>query len=386
MTPEQYILLYEKYLAGLCTPQEEEALMQYQDKFNMQDEAEPGLTEKEKTIRSRIYNRVVETAGTDEDKTYPEPARIVKLKWWWAAAAVVLLAVGVGTFINKSEQPQQVVDAITKPAVKPIKPGTNTAVLTLADGSTIILDKTANGLVARAGNTSIKKLKNGQLAYSANGVGTAVDPNALNTISIPRGGQYTVTLPDGTNVWLNSESSLTYPVAFTGDQRKVILKGEAYFEVAKNKKMPFIVHTDRADVNVLGTHFNVNAYADDSDVKTTLLEGSVRLSGKGTSALLVPGEQGIVDLDGISKKKVNLNQVIAWKLGYFVFRNNNIQDIMRQVSRWYDVEVEFRGNMAGKTFGGTYSKNKDINELLNGLELTGLIHFKIEGRRIIVMT
>jgi transmembrane sensor len=384
MTPEQYILLYEKYLAGQCTPQEEEALMQYQDRFNMQDSSQPGLTPDDRNARKQIYSRIASTIKHNQEE---KPiVRVRVLNWWWAAAAVVLLAAGTFAILNTGNKPEQTIAVSPKKAVKPIVPGTNTAVLTLADGSTVILDKTANGLVARAGNVSIKKLKNGQLAYTADGSDQAVDPNALNTISVPRGGQYAIILPDGTNVWLNAESSLTYPVAFTGKQRKVVLKGEGYFEVAKDKDMPFTVHTDNADVNVLGTHFNVNAYADDDNVKTTLLEGSVRLNGKGATTLLIPGEQGIVADGGISKKQVNVNQVVAWKMGYFVFRNDNIKDIMRQISRWYDVEVEFRGNMAGKTFGGTYSKNKDINELLKGLELTGTIHFKIEGRRIIVMT
>ncbi|GAA4322656.1 hypothetical protein GCM10023149_23140 [Mucilaginibacter gynuensis] len=383
MTPEEYISLYEKYIAGLCTAQEKEALLQYRDAFHIQDDNDARLSDTEKQLRSRIYQRIAATTVT----TPAARPKVIRLAHWWYAAAALLLAVGLAALFFKQAPPKLIAKTyIKKKDHQPIKPGTNTAILTLANGRTVLLDKTANGLVDSSGNTTIKKLRNGQLAYASTGTNADADPDAENTISIPRGGQYAVTLPDGTNVWLNSESSLTYPVAFTGKQRRVVLTGEAYFEVAKNKNMPFVVHTNQADVNVLGTHFNVNAYEGDDEVKTTLLEGSVRLSGKSSSAMLVPGEQGLVAGNEISKRQVNINQVIAWKLGYFVFRKDNIKDIMKQVSRWYDVEVEFRGNMTGKTFGGTYSKNKDINELLKGLELTGIIHFKIEGRRIIVMT
>lgn len=390
MTSEQYMLLYEKYIAGLCTPEEECLLLDYQDKIKFLDDQDPSISVADKETRRRIYSNIVQTTKEipDAETSFP-PSGILKLFRRLTVAAAILIIVGVGVllFRKHAENPGHKNETV-KAEIKPIKPGTNTAVLTLSDGSSIVLDDVANGTVAHSGNTSIKKLKNGLLAYDENGKNIHADPNVLNTISIPRGGKYTVTLPDGTSVSLNSESSLTYPVTFNGKERKVILKGEAYFDVVRNKNMPFVVHTDDIDVKVLGTQFNVNAYKEESKVKTTLVEGSVRLSNQVNTTLLVPGQQGVVDKSdaGISRKNVNVNQVIAWKLGYFVFRDDNIQDIMRQIGRWYDVEVEYRGNMTNKTFGGTYSKNKDINELLKGLELTGLIHFKIEGRRIIVMT
>jgi transmembrane sensor len=381
MTSEQYILLYEKHLSGLCNPEEEALLMQYQDSFKIQDDHEVKLSDTDKKIRSDIYHRILRSISGNK--------KIFSLSWWWAAAAIVLLAVGLGTvFLNNT--PEQVIVANKSVPVKSnvIKPGTTTAVLTLANGTHITLDDAANGVVAKAGNTSIKKLKNGLLSYADNRADASTAANSLNTITIPRGGLYTVVLPDGTHVWLNSETSLTYPVAFNGAERGVTLKGEAYFEVTKNKQKPFIVHSGNVNVRVLGTHFNVKAYQDDNVIKTTLLEGSVQLSNQASSALLVPGEQGIADADQdhITRKKVNVNQVVAWKSGYFIFREERIQDIMEQISRWYDVEVEYHGNISNKTFGGIYTKNKDINELLKALELTGLVHFKIEGRRIIVMT
>lgn len=382
MSPEYYMQLYEKYLSGLCTPEEEELLMRYQDNLKLQNNNDEPLSATDKQLRADIYNRI--HASTEDHKP-----RGVKSWWWLAAAAVLCGGLVFGGLLIKKQQ-ETTVDQTNITAVQkhPIKPGTNTAILTLANGTNIALDKAGNGVVAKAGNTAIRKMKNGLLAYTADdNKGTAVS-DALNTITIPRGGQYTITLPDGTNVWLNSQSSLTFPVAFKGAERKVRLIGEAYFEVAKNKHIPFIVHTGNADVKVLGTHFNVKAYQEDNAVKTTLLEGSVSLSNSSSSALLIPGEQGVAEAAGgrITQKKVNINQVMAWKSGYFIFREDDIHDIMKQISRWYDVDVEYRGNLSNIKFGGTYSKNKDITELLNGLELTGLVHFKIEGRRIIVMT
>jgi transmembrane sensor len=380
MTPEEYILLYEKYLQGLCTPEEEGLLMEFQDNFQLQAGEHSTLSAKEKERRRRIYHRIVET--TTKRK------KVFNITWKWAAAILVLMA-GLSGWLIKRQSPSPVM-AEKAPAINstPIKPGTNMAILTLADGATIALEDAANGIVAQSGGKAVTKVGKGLIAYSDNGIPASANENELHTISIPRGGQYTVTLSDGTKVWLNSESSLTYPVAFGGTERRVKLKGEAYFEVSENAENPFIAQTDHATVHVLGTRFNMNAYKDEKDVKVSLLEGSVRLSAGADKTLLVPGEQGIIDIlhAGIEKRKVNMSQVMAWKAGYFIFRNSTIQDIMRQIGRWYDVEIVYEGTIPKGTFGGTYSRNKDIHELLKGLELTGLVHFKIEGRRLIVMT
>lgn len=379
MTPEEYILLYEKFVSGHCTPDEEKQLMDYRDAFELQEDIHnTKLSGNDRILKHGIYNRVKQSVTNNK-------TRSLIPTWWWAAAAL-LLSAGLGSLFFKQSKPQAIVsNKAVKGLQKTILPGKNTAILTLANGTSIVLDDAKNGLLAKTGKTEIKKMKSGLIAYT--GHDSKVNEAALNTITIPRGGQYTVMLPDGTNVWLNSQSSLTYPVAFNGAERNVTLKGEAYFEVAKNKQHPFIVHTNGLNVKVLGTHFNVSAYNDDNEVKTTLLEGSVNLTKGNSSALLIPGQQGIASLqqDKIITKAVNVNQAIAWKMGYFIFRDEKIGDIMKQVARWYNVEVEYEGTPPTKTFGGTYAKNKDINELLNGLELTGLIHFKIEGRRIIVM-
>lgn len=380
MSPERYIKLYEKYLSGSCTPEEEAMLMNYQDNFKPQGSSQQ-LSDEQRVAKSEIYNEI--TKAIDKQKIKPLWSR-----FWWAAATVLVTVGAVGLFLIHT--PKKLHDDSTASAnrLKPIKPGTTTAVLTLANGSKIVLDSVKNGVLANSGNTTIKKQNNGLITYqNTKDAGAPSNPNALNSIIIPRGGRYAVTLPDGTSVWLNSKSSLTYPVAFTGSERKVTLSGEAYFEVAKNKTHPFIVHTAQADVRVLGTHFNINAYDDENGMKATLLEGSVQLSHNSLAVMLVPGQQGIVTVGDqhIQTKNVNVDNVVAWKNGYFIFKGQKIGDVMRQISRWYDVDVEYKGNMPDETIGGMYSQNKDIKELLDGLEFTGLVHFKIEGRRIIVM-
>ncbi|MEO3407712.1 FecR family protein [Mucilaginibacter sp. CAU 1740] len=383
MTPEEYIKLYEKFASGSCTPEEEVRLLEYQDEFHLPETGdEQAINPADKQKRALIYSRIRESI-TER----PQQRRTLQMWGWIAAAAVIVLVSGI--FFLQKKQPVQnsmAVNRTKKSPFKAIKPGRNTAVLTLANGSSITLDSAQNGVLATSGKTAIKKLANGLIEYSSNNTDQSAAQPAMNTISVPRGGQYTIKLPDGTMVWLNSASSLSYPVAFNGATRNVTLSGEAYFEVTKNPHQPFTVHTDNVDVKVLGTHFNVEAYADDKNSKTTLLEGSVNLSNQNSSALLVPGQQGVSTTgQNIFTHSVNVNQVIAWKTGYFLFRENDIREIMKQISRWYDVEVEYEGNITHKTFGGIYSKNKDINELLKGLELTGLVHFKIEERRIIVM-
>ena len=253
-----------------------------------------------------------------------------------------------------------------------------------------MLDHSGNGVLASEGDAVIRKEDDGKLVYNTSGQ-AAGQKTKYNSVLIPRGGQYQLTLPDGTKVWLNAESSLRFPVAFTGDTRRVELSGEAYFEVAKNKKKPFYVLAKGTEVQVLGTHFNVSAY--NEAVETTLLEGSVKLNSNGNTALLKPGQSGTRNNIGAFKvENADLETAVDWKNGFFVFHDETIQSILQKASRWYDVEIEFRGNTASRQFYGKVSRYKNIDDLLKNLELTGEIHFKVEagsasgkGRRIIVM-
>ncbi|MDO8994551.1 MAG: DUF4974 domain-containing protein, partial [Daejeonella sp.] len=209
-----------------------------------------------------------------------------------------------------------------------------------------------------------------------------------NTLSTPMGGQYQLSLPDGSRVWLNSGSSIRFPTAFIGKERIIELKGEAFFDIRENKKMPFIVRTNNSmDIRVLGTQFNVMAYDDEKNINTTLLEGSVQILKESGTAFLEPGQAAILN-KGTGKIKVaaaDIEEAVAWKNGFFIFSNENIESIMRKVSRWYNVEVDYQGNLSNKDFVGTISRDKNISEILKMLELTGAVHFRIEGRRITVM-
>ncbi|XHR97035.1 FecR family protein [Mucilaginibacter sp. UC70_90] len=210
----------------------------------------------------------------------------------------------------------------------------------------------------------------------------------INTITTPRGGQYQVILEDGTKVQLNAASSIKFPEYFTGANREIELNGEAYFEVAKDKAHPFIVKANSTRVQVLGTHFNINAYSDNPDITTTLLEGSVKMSKGAVAVMLLPGQQGAVNQNSSSIKvsRADVEANMAWTKGFFVFHDQSIVTIMKQVSRWYDVDIEYQDiQVQENEFGGTISKYKDIEELLDNIKLTGSIHYKIEGRRVIIM-
>lgn len=380
MTPEEFITLYEKYISGSCSAAEEQLLLAHKDNFKIREESGQYLIdENDSEVGQKVYQKITETISISEPKTFR-----IWSKWWAVAAAIlVILTAGIVLFDYKSNTSikNEVLTNVNK-----IRPGSNKAILTLSDGSKIELTGTANGSIANQSGVSITKTKDGEIVYTVtNGTGKKAVA-VYNNISTPKGGKYELTLPDGTKVWLNAASSLKYPTYFAGKDRKVELEGEAYFEVKKNQKMPFLVRANGATVEVLGTHFNMKAYHDEDVLKTTLLEGAVRLRGKNSVAVLAPGQQALLYYKGddINVRQVKTAEAVAWKDGYFIFKETNLRDIMNQISRWYDVEIEYQCDTRDKSFGGIYSKDKDINELLKGLELTKLVHFKIEGRRIVV--
>jgi transmembrane sensor len=302
----------------------------------------------------------------------------------YAAAVVLLVATGItaGKYFLKKEERKAM-------AMQPtdLLPGSNKAILKLADGSEIALDDTRKGKIARQQNVLIAKTENGQIVYQADDSQQPVkNITQYNAIITPRGGQYEVVLPDGTKVWLNSASSLKYPIAFTGADRRVELSGEAYFEVAKNAAKPFFVKTGTQTVQVLGTHFNINSYTDEKAVKTTLLEGSVKVTGNtGKSTVkITPGEQAINVAGGINViHNADIDEAMAWKNGKFLFRNTDLQTIMRQLSRWYDVDVEYQGVIAERHYRGRISRNVPVSQVFEILKTSGL-NFTINGRKIIV--
>jgi ferric-dicitrate binding protein FerR (iron transport regulator) len=311
-----------------------------------------------------------------------------KPRWIAYAAAVVLLAALTIT-LNKRQDikhPQSLANQY-----KDLPPGTNKAVLTLADGSTIVLDSAKHGQIASQQHAVIKEDENGKVVYEATdeaqnpATSTPAETIAMNMLTTPRGGQYQVVLPDGTKVWLNAASSLKYPTAFTGNERRVELTGEAYFEVSKDPSKPFNVKTASQTVTVLGTHFNINSYTDEGATKTTLLEGSVRVTGNtGQSVKIKPGQQAINALNSIEiNENANIDEAVAWKNGKFVFSNTDLQTIMRQLSRWYDVDVEYQGKTEQKHYMGRISRNVPVSQIFEILKTSGL-NFTINGRKIIV--
>jgi ferric-dicitrate binding protein FerR (iron transport regulator) len=253
--------------------------------------------------------------------------------------------------------------------------------LTLADGSTIVLNDEQNGELASQGNTKVLKL-NGRITYQPSDVGSG--KILYNTITTPRGGQYQVVLADGSSVWLNAESSLRFPTDFVGKERRVEISGEAYFEVAKNKAMPFVVSVNGAEVQVLGTHFNVQAYDDEAALQTTLLEGAVKFVAGNSAVTLKPGQQSQLDKNGdvTVSNEIDTDKIVAWKNGYFLFNGEGLSAITKQLARWYDVEVT-GANKIGDKFYAEIPRATKLSDVLHALELTGKVHFTIEGRKVV---
>ena len=311
---------------------------------------------------------------------------------WFMAAAAVVLTLGAASWWFAAHRPASVVTPAVSPAVaSDIRPGGNKAMLTLADGRKINLDSSANGVLAAQQNTTVSKLAAGQLTYKGLSNEKPL-PLAFNTLSTPKAGQFALTLADGTRVWLNNASTLRYPVAFTGTDRSVDLYGEAYFEVARDLAHPFhvVVHGaagHTSTVEVLGTAFNVMAYADEPDQRATLLSGSIRVTDAGHNTLLRPDQQSVLDDKGALHitPHVNVQEVIAWKNGYFHFDNSSLENTMRQLARWYDIDVRYEGQASPQAFMGRGRIQRDIplSIVLHGLE-NDHIHFTLQGRTLIV--
>lgn len=305
----------------------------------------------------------------------------------FAAAAAVIVFLSFGTyFITKKSDNSEPVAKTKSQHVNDLLPGGNKAVLTLGDGSTIILEDASNGVLAKQGNIVVNKTDDGQLIYTAQNTNSDIKSIEVNKISTPRGGQYQVVLPDGSKVWLNAASSISFPTVFTGKERKVEIQGEAYFEVAKNASMPFIVKTTKAEIEVLGTHFNVMAYEDEDAFETTLLEGSIKMKYEKSADILKPGEQAVLNDKGDVKilDNIDVSESVAWKNGLFEFNDASIETIMREVSRWYDVNVSYEETMPLRQFTGKISRNVKASVLFDMLQYTG-VKFRIEGKNVVLI-
>lgn len=296
-------------------------------------------------------------------------------RWWWAAASIlVLLAVGFLYWTQITHQP-----GTTR--VADIQPGGNGAVLTLADGSKVVLDSLGNGVVATQNGVKVV-MQNGQLSYSGEGSG----PLAYNTMSTPKGRMFQLILPDGSKAWLNAASTLRYPVRFSGKERVVEVSGEVYFEIARNSVQPFRVEiNNKITVEVLGTSFNINAYENERSSYATLLEGSVRVLHGKASKILKPGQQMQITTAGLKViHNVDADKVMAWKNGLFNFEGAAFEDVMRQLERWYNIEVVYETKPPAIRFVGEMDKNLSLNDLLEILKKSN-VHFRVEeGRKLVV--
>ena len=395
MQPIDLENLLKKYKEGTCTQEELDLLESWYLQWKA-DNAAPGHEDIER-VKAEVWASL---PIHQEEKIYRlTPQRTYRRIGIAAAIAIIALSVGLYFYTHPSGYSgNNVASTGHNNEAGDIMPGGNKAILTLANGKKISLTDATKGQLAEQAGVKIAKTADGQLVYTVTKMAPSplerTGGEAFNTIETPRGGQYQVILPDGTKVWLNAASSLTYPTTFTGNERRVTLTGEGYFEVAKKveggkaegKRLPFIVTTGEQQVEVLGTHFNINAYTDEETIRTTLLEGSVRVSNRKShsSRLLQPGQQAWFNKhSAIKVVDVNTLDAVAWKDGYFRFNRDDIQSVMRQISRWYNIDVIYEGDKPDYEFVGAIRRSVTISQVLKMLELSN-VHFKIEDRKVII--
>ncbi|MBB2149075.1 FecR family protein [Pedobacter gandavensis] len=376
--------LLEKYKAGNCTDAEKAMVETWYLDFQKEGAALTNIELEGAT--DRIQERLFLHIEAEEP--------VVKKRTLWpriAAAAAVILVSGMAVYIYSNQNPTvnpEALAAANYGAKSPILPGGNKAILTLANGQEISLDEAGNGKLAEQSGITITKTKDGQLVYT---VSAAANTNAvktgMNTIATPKGGQYQINLPDGTKVWLNAASSLRYPTAFAGEAREVSLTGEAYFEVAQSQPAKsFKVATSSQTVEVLGTHFNINAYSDEPSTKTTLLEGAVKVWSKDKAdraLILKPGQQAALTESQLHVNYGKEEEAVAWKHGVFKFKDADLQSVMRSVARWYDLEVSYEGTLPDRQFSGEIDRNSNLSQVLDILSFFK-VHFSVHGKQIIV--
>ena len=371
------LTLLKAHLEGAIGPEDKAELDQWIEssdenraffqEINDPEKVMAALRKMEQYDEDAIWEKVM-NGKSQNSKVIPLGNR----RWIWYAAASMVLLLGSGAYYLHRVKTQTETTIIAD-----VPPGGNKAILTLANGQKVVLDSLANGVIAQQGSTSVDKVGSG-LAYKINDDG---GPVLINTLTTPRGGQYTLRLPDGTRVWLDAASSITYPTAFTGKERRVKITGQVYLEIAHNATRPFITEVDGMEIKDIGTAFNINAYNDEASVKITLVTGAVAVGAQ----VLQPGQQFILTGgNGEVIDHADLDEALAWKNGKFLFgEKTDIATIMRQLARWYDVDVKYEGQV-GVHFGGSISRQVNVSKVLDKLALTGDVKFRIEGRTIIV--
>lgn len=411
MNETRFKVLLDRYLSDTLSTEEVPRFLSYLRQYEntgrlrqtiykaLHDNSFEGIADKTRT--DIIFKKILQqAANVDKDSIAGE--RPVDIKHWQsrfnlfrlvAAAAVIFLIFSGAYYFLHQQKPTDAIASgkkVQQPLTGDVAPGGNKAVLKLADGTSVVLDDADTGMIARQGSMNVFKLNSGELAYH----GTAGNKSAMlfNTVSTPRAGQYQVVLPDGSKVWLNAASSIRFPAAFVGQERNVELTGEAYFEIAHNKNMPFHVLVNNVKVEVLGTHFNIMSYENENAVNTTLLEGSVRVSpmfsaGEEEPGLkLSPGQQASRKKGSsvFNVREVDVESVVAWKNGIFQFNSDDIQTIMRQIERWYDIDVDYAGKIPEEHYSGTVGRDNNLLKVLRIFEESGL-RFKIQGKKLTIL-
>ncbi|SEM84982.1 FecR family protein [bacterium A37T11] len=380
--------IFSRFVEGKCSPAEMQALLSH---FGTGDTAE----------LSNLIRQALESDPPEEESTTPERQTVLnrvqhrltatlfptkstpRYKWYYTAAAILLVALATTLYFYRSAAIVNRKSTI----VNQIAPGYNQATLTLANGTTVKLDSAQSGIIV---NDEDIKYQNGNNVLAEKGKGPGASGESIvtrkskivnNILSTPKGGQYQIILPDGTKVWLNSQSSITYPTRFNGDTRTVEISGEAFFDVAQVKDKPFTVKSNGQETIVLGTAFNINSY--EPVVKTTLVSGSIQVRGS-NAVILSPGEQSINKENTLTKAKADIEQTVSWHNGYFRFHDTPIREVMKQLERWYDIQVSYEGPAPDDGMNGTIRRDRPISEVLQLLEQTKVVHFQVKERRVIV--
>lgn len=398
MEQTRIIRLLQQHISGENRAAEKEELMQWLKGVELEEFNEVIKTampyedvryEMSSEFKQRLEQRTDELEEQEQEtaeQIIPLVHRIHFLKTAWIRyAAAIIVVMGIGTYIYVSNQRQKpsVTQTNPVPVQNDVAPGGNKATLTLANGKTIVLDNAQEGEIAKEDNATVTKTADGKIVYDPHE--KSGNKILYNTMATPRGGQYQLTLPDGSQVWLNAESSITYPTAFNEKERRITITGEAYFEVAKDKSKPFQVDIGTATIEVLGTQFNLNTYKEEPTKNTTLLEGSVRIKTVHTSLKLEPGQQGQLSANNLSLAvNPDVEQVMAWKNGVFNFNGTSIEAAMRQLARWYDIKIEYDDGIPPGEFGGEMGRSLTLQQVLKGLEGVSA-RFRLEGKTLHIM-
>lgn len=383
--PDSIYHLVQKYLDGTASAEEKAAVDEWYSAVEEDELLVVSAGETERSFGYRLRNRLKRTLNEDRRLSV-----FVKYPFTRIAAAFtgIVLIAGLYYFFSGSDKHvQPAPPAISVVSVTDLAPGSNKAILTLGDGTTVTLDSSSQGTLGVQGNSKVIKLASGELQYKKGAHGKDDGHEVVyNHVATPRGGQYAVVLADGSRVWLNASSSIRFPADFRDSVREVEITGEAYFEVAHNPAKPFKVKINNTSIRVLGTHFNIMGYTNEGSINTTLLQGSLMVESNSSSRLLVPGNQARVDKAGMMQlvKNADTEEAVAWRTGKFLFNSADMYSIMRQVERWYNVDVKFEGNI-GLHFSGQLNRYANASELLRKLELTNEVHFKIAKGEIIVL-